>query len=89
MPDPIYLCTTCRRPAYTTASTEQRYLCDACYRVDSYHFLPAEAAKDADMAHGCLHRNCATCGGTGQRKDGLGACVHMISCPCPRCTPRF
>lgn len=37
----------------------------------------------------CMHKSCPTCGGTGMRKDGLGACIHMISCPCPKCTPRY
>lgn len=36
----------------------------------------------------CLHKTCKCCDGTGVRKDGLGMCIHMISCPCPRCTPR-
>ena len=35
----------------------------------------------------CLHDNCPSCGGTGKRKDGLGMCVHMISCPCRKCSP--
>lgn len=35
----------------------------------------------------CLHDNCSQCDGTGIRKDGLGSCVHMISCPCPKCSP--
>lgn len=34
----------------------------------------------------CLHVSCKECGGTGFKKNGLGACVHMISCPCPKCT---
>jgi len=33
----------------------------------------------------CLHDNCSSCDGTGIRKDGLGPCVHMISCSCPKC----
>lgn len=33
----------------------------------------------------CLHDNCSSCNGTGIRKDGLGPCVHMISCNCPKC----
>lgn len=33
----------------------------------------------------CLHDGCSECYGTGVRKRG-GPCVHMISCPCPRCT---
>ena len=35
----------------------------------------------------CMHDNCSSCGGTGIRKDGLGACIHMISCPCSKCSP--
>jgi hypothetical protein len=35
----------------------------------------------------CLHDGCSQCDGTGIRKDGLGSCVHMISCSCPRCSP--
>ena len=36
----------------------------------------------------CLHDNCTECYGTGVRHDGSG-CVHMMSCPCPKCTPRY
>lgn len=36
----------------------------------------------------CLHDKCEDCGGTGQRKDGLGPCVHMLSCTCPKCSIR-
>lgn len=36
----------------------------------------------------CLHLLCPSCWGTGQKVDGT-ACVHYISCPCPRCTPMF
>ena len=35
----------------------------------------------------CLHDGCPECHGTGVRLDG-SSCVHMISCPCPKCTPR-
>ena len=34
----------------------------------------------------CLHDGCSKCVGTGVKADG-SACVHMISCPCPRCLP--
>lgn len=34
----------------------------------------------------CLHDSCPECVGTGIRRDG-SACVHMISCPCPKCSP--
>lgn len=33
----------------------------------------------------CLHDGCPNCHGTGV---GIhGACVHSLSCPCPKCTP--
>ena len=35
----------------------------------------------------CMHDQCVDCIGTGVKKTG-GSCVHMISCPCPKCTPR-
>lgn len=34
----------------------------------------------------CLHDACPSCGGSGVRKDGAGACFHGISCPCPKCS---
>lgn len=34
----------------------------------------------------CLHDGCTECHGTGKKVDG-SPCVHMISCPCPRCSP--
>ena len=37
----------------------------------------------------CLHVSCKECNGTGFKKNGLGACVHMISCPCAKCCPTF
>jgi len=36
----------------------------------------------------CLHDNCPECLGTGIKKDG-SSCIHFISCPCPKCTPRY
>lgn len=35
----------------------------------------------------CMHLNCSSCNGTGVRNDGLGTCIHMMSCPCKRCSP--
>lgn len=33
----------------------------------------------------CMHDQCSTCHGTGV--DAFGnACVHGISCPCPKCS---
>lgn len=34
----------------------------------------------------CLHDSCPECVGTGRKRDGT-ACVHCLSCPCPKCTP--
>jgi hypothetical protein len=34
----------------------------------------------------CLHDSCPECLGTGVRRGG-GACIHGISCPCPKCSP--
>ena len=36
----------------------------------------------------CMHDSCPECQGTGVRLDG-STCVHMISCPCPKCSPTF
>lgn len=35
----------------------------------------------------CLHDSCPECDGTGQKKNGAGMCIHMISCSCKKCTP--
>lgn len=35
----------------------------------------------------CLHDKCPDCNGTGIKKNGLGSCIHMISCKCPKCNP--
>ena len=34
----------------------------------------------------CLHDQCPSCHGTGVKLDG-SACIHEISCPCPKCSP--
>lgn len=36
----------------------------------------------------CMHDSCKECCGTGVRSNGT-ACVHMISCPCPKCSPCY
>ena len=36
----------------------------------------------------CLHLQCPSCHGTGVNKSTGGVCIHHLSCPCPRCTPR-
>lgn len=36
----------------------------------------------------CMHDQCSNCYGTGI--DHMGKfCIHMISCPCPKCTPIY
>ena len=35
----------------------------------------------------CLHNECPQCWGTGVKLDG-GFCIHSMSCPCPKCSPR-
>lgn len=34
----------------------------------------------------CAHDGCSSCVGTGVKHDG-SSCVHMIACPCPKCSP--
>ncbi len=36
----------------------------------------------------CIHNQCTECHGTGRKVDGT-SCVHMISCPCPKCNPYY
>lgn len=48
-----------------------------------FNFLPKVKSSD-----GCLHDQCPECTGSGRKRLG-GACVHMLSCPCNRCTPTF
>lgn len=36
----------------------------------------------------CMHDGCPKCHGTGRKKDG-SLCIHHLSCPCPKCTPRY
>ena len=36
----------------------------------------------------CFHDACTECLGTGVKRDG-SPCIHMISCPCPKCTPQY
>ena len=47
-------------------------------------------AKIANRKHDewipCAHDACTSCFGTGIKVDGT-FCVHMISCPCQKCTP--
>ncbi len=39
-----------------------------------------------DYGNHCLHDNCTVCAGTGIKKSG-DACIHHLSCSCPKCSP--
>lgn len=43
-------------------------------------------ATDAKAEKKCLHESCGDCHGSGRKQDGR-PCVHMLSCPCPKCSP--
>lgn len=43
---------------------------------------------DKEPKQKCLHEQCPECHGKGIKKDGT-PCVHMISCPCPKCFPTY
>ena len=49
------------------------------------HLENVEKLKDKQH---CLHDGCPDCFGTGVKEDG-SPCIHWISCPCPKCTPKF
>lgn len=48
-----------------------------------------ECSKQNNKKIECLHLKCSECNGTGFKKNGLGTCVHMISCPCKNCNCSF
>lgn len=53
--------------------------------LDAHLFIVQSGIeKEVDK---CLHKNCPECHGNGVKLNGE-ICIHMISCPCPRCTPR-
>lgn len=46
--------------------------------------------KVGETEQKCLHKSCPDCQGTGVKKNGIfqgQPCIHMISCPCKRCSP--
>lgn len=55
-------------------------------RRQEEHLRNVEGNRDA-FWQPCMHDNCGQCHGTGIKLDG-SMCVHMISCPCPKCSPR-
>lgn len=70
------------------------WICPRCHKSNAptittcdCHQLPVSSGTVAFIPS-CLHDACPACGGSGIRKDGLGACIHGLSCPCPKCTIR-
>jgi len=67
-----------------------RTLCDVCRKVPDNPISPYNPTGESPQkynwdytkSNGCLHENCAGC------KAGTCNGVHMISCPCPKCSPR-
>ena len=67
---------------------------DADYTIDKdeyYRDLDRRQKEHLDSVMGeqhcqpCLHDGCPECVGTGVKRDG-SSCIHMISCPCPKCS---
>lgn len=56
------------------------------YRLDKLKTEYIQTQQLVKETDGCLHRACQSCGGTGVRKDGSGACIHGISCTCKNCS---
>ena len=55
----------------------------------SYKKSNFETLKDFDTrVITCLHEQCPECHGTGKKYDET-FCIHYISCPCIKCTPRY
>lgn len=52
--------------------------------VDIYDVSPKMFPVPSD----CLHGKCIECNGTGRKTNGE-ICIHMISCPCKKCTPTY
>lgn len=46
-----------------------------------------KSIEDNYNSQPCLHDGCQECHGTGRKHNGA-LCFHMISCPCPKCSPR-
>lgn len=56
-------------------------------RKQREHLDGIKKSKD-DNWRPCLHDSCSQCIGTGVKQDG-SICIHMISCPCPKCSPHM
>lgn len=54
----------------------------------SSRFFNFEEEKDCMSEQKCLHESCPDCNGSGVKKNGQ-PCIHMLSCPCRRCSFTF
>ena len=75
-------------------SFRNRIIDDPKIRLHASDPLPKQQGQEHDpwvalppTQPPCLHMRCPNCGGTGSKRNGFGPCIHMISCPCPSCTP--
>lgn len=46
-----------------------------------------ELVNNKDSNSKCLHLQCPRCKGKGI-DDGGNVCIHSLSCPCDRCSPK-
>lgn len=61
---------------------------DITDQTDCQQNNPRWNSKEKEFEQKCLHRSCPECQGNGRKKNGE-ICIHMISCPCKRCSFRF
>lgn len=69
-----------------SSSDRRRMYEEDLFRRQQEHFRQIQQNQDQNWQP-CLHDQCPECVGTGVKKDG-SHCVHGISCPCPKCSPR-
>ena len=70
---------------YTPQDIEEYY---KDLREKQANHLDKIKSRKSTIWRPCLHNNCEECHGTGLKSDGR-TCVHMISCPCPKCSPHY
>ena len=72
----------CSSGGYPFPSGGGLCLCHRCSFKDP--LLLAATRVLVGKAQPCLHDSCPDCRGTGTKVNG-GACIHGLSCPCPKC----
>lgn len=57
---------------------------------DRLHYIetPLDTSVVVPREPDCLHAKCPKCRGTGVNTETKQSCLHMISCRCPKCSPR-